>query len=92
LGSYLVLDPKVEHRLFCHITSNWRGQPLTDHQVVVSLIGSTTTSTGLVVHARLDHQEYAKGRKISNAEMATLNLKPHRFHGEWNYEIHPRRK
>jgi hypothetical protein len=83
---------KVEHRLFCHITSNWRGKPLTDHQVVVSLIGSTTTSTGLVVHAKLDRHQYAKGRKISQAEMATLNLKLNRFHGEWNYEIHPRRK
>jgi hypothetical protein len=82
---------KVEHRLFCHITSNWRGKPLTDYQVVVSLIGSTTTSTGLVVHAQLDGRQYVKGRKITNVEMATLNLKPHRFHGEWNYEIHPRR-
>jgi transposase len=81
---------KVEHRLFCHITSNWRGQPLTDHQVVVSLIGSTKTATGLVVHARLDRRQYDKGRKISDKEMATLNLKPHRFHGDWNYEIHPR--
>lgn len=81
---------KVEHRLFCHITSNWRGKPLTDHQVVVSLIGSTKTSTGLVVHARLDQRQYHKGRKISDKEMATLNIKPHRFHGEWNYEIHPR--
>ncbi len=81
---------KVEHRLFCHITSNWRGQPLTDHQVVVSLIGSTKTSTGLVVHARLDQRQYLKGRKISDKEMATLNIKPHRFHGDWNYEIHPR--
>lgn len=81
---------KVEHRLFCHITSNWRGKPLTNHQVVVSLIGSTTTSTGLVVHARLDQRQYHKGRKISDKEMATLNIKPHRFHGEWNYEIHPR--
>jgi hypothetical protein len=81
---------KVEHRLFCHITSNWRGQPLTDHQVVVSLIGSTKTSTGLVVHARLDHRQYNKGRKISDKQMATINIKPHRFHGDWNYEIHPR--
>jgi len=83
---------KVEHRLFCHITSNWRGRPLTDHQVVVSLIGSTKTSTGLVVHARLDRRQYNKGRKISAKEMATINLKRHRFHGDWNYEIHPRRK
>ena len=82
---------KVEHRLFCHITSNWRGQPLTDHQVVVSLIGSTKTSTGLVVHARLDQRQYHKGRKISDKQMATLNLKPNRFHGDWNYEIHPRK-
>ena len=82
---------KVEHRLFCHITSNWRGKPLTDHQVVVSLIGSTQTSTGLVVHARLDSRQYQKGRKISDKDMATLNIKPHRFHGDWNYELHPRR-
>ncbi len=81
---------KVEHRLFCHITSNWRGRPLTDHQVVVSLIGATKTSTGLVVHARLDRRQYAKGRKIKDKEMATLNLKRQRFHGDWNYEIHPR--
>ena len=81
---------KVEHRLFCHITSNWRGQPLTDHQVVVSLIGSTTTATGLVVHARLDQRQYNKGRKIKDKDMATINIKPQRFHGDWNYEIHPR--
>jgi hypothetical protein len=81
---------KVEHRLFCHISSNWRGQPLTSHQVVVQLIGHTTTSTGLEVHARLDRRTYEKSLKISDAQLATVNLKPHKFHGEWNYEIRPR--
>ena len=81
---------KIEHRLFCHITSNWRGQPLVDHQVVVQLIGDTTTTTGLEVHARLDRRTYQKGLKITDSQLATLNLKPHKFHGEWNYSLHPR--
>jgi transposase len=81
---------KIEHRVFCHITSNWRGQPLETHQIVVDLIGSTRTATGLVVKAKLDAHAYAKGRKVTPAEMRTLNLTPSRFHGEWNYVIHPR--
>jgi transposase len=81
---------KIEHRLFCHITRNWRGVPLESHQVVVNLIGSTKTRTGLEVHCRLDAKEYPQGRKISDAEMATLNLKRNAFHGDWNYELRPK--
>lgn len=81
---------KIEHRLFCHITRNWRGVPLESHQVVVNLIGSTRTSTGLEVHCQLDAREYAKGRKVSDDDMAAINIKHNAFHGEWNYEIRPR--
>jgi Rhodopirellula transposase DDE domain len=81
---------KIEHRVFCHVTRNWRGQPLETHEIVVNLIGSTTTTTGLKIHAELDTSHYAKGRKVTAAEFATLNIKPCRFHGEWNYVIHPR--
>lgn len=82
---------KIEHRVFCHITSNWRGQPLETHQIVVDLIGSTRTTTGLVVKAKLDAQAYQKGRKVTKAEMQTVNITPQRFHGEWNYVISPRK-
>jgi transposase len=80
---------KIEHRLFCHVTRNWRGQPLESYEVVVNLIGSTTTDTGLTVHAKLDATSYEKGRKVDDEEMAVVNLKPSRFHGEWNYVIRP---
>lgn len=80
---------KIEHRLFCHITSNWRGKPLLSYEVVVSLIGSTTTETGLRVYATLDATKYQKGRKVSPDELARLCLVPSRFHGEWNYTIMP---
>jgi transposase len=83
---------KIEHRLFCHITSNWRGQPLESYQVVIDLIGSTRTQTGLVVKAMLDDHTYRKGRKVTNAEMNSLNITPCRFHGDWNYVINPRLK
>ena len=83
---------KIEHRVFCHITSNWRGQPLETHQIVVDLIGSTRTKTGLVVKAKLDAKAYPKGRKVTKAEMQSVNIIPTRFHGEWNYVIHPRNK
>ena len=83
---------KIEHRVFCHITSNWRGQPLETHQIVVDLIGSTRTKTGLVVKAKLDAKAYPKGRKVTKAEMQSVNINPSRFHGEWNYVIHPRNK
>jgi Rhodopirellula transposase DDE domain len=80
---------KIEHRLFCHVTRNWRGEPLVTHEVVVSLIGATTTESGLKVYARLDGSQYEKGRKVSDEEFDAVNLQPHRFHGEWNYTIHP---
>lgn len=81
---------KIEHRLFCHITRNWQGVPLETLEVVVQLIGATRTTAGLEVHAWLDQGDYPKGRKVTNAEFAELHLIPNKFHGEWNYEIHPR--
>jgi hypothetical protein len=81
---------KIEHRLFCHITRNWRGVPLETLEVVVESIGATTTEAGLEVHAWLDADEYEKGRKVSDEELAACNIKRNTYHGEWNYEIHPR--
>ncbi len=78
--------------LFCHITQNWRGTPLETLEVVVESIGATTTATGLEVHAWLDQQTYEKGRKVSDQQLAECHLKTNTFHGEWNYEIHPRKK
>ena len=80
---------KVEHRLFSFISSNWRGEPLRDYETIVRLIASTTTAKGLTVTCRLDRRKYPAGRKISDEEMAGINIKPLRFHGEWNYTIHP---
>lgn len=80
---------KIEHRMFCHITQNWRGHPLVSHEVIVSLIGRTTTSKGLKVHAELDPASYDTGRKVSQEEFADLNLTRHPFHGEWNYALTP---
>jgi len=81
---------KIEHRLFCHITQNWRGRPLTSRMAVVELIAATTTKTGLKVCCELDTKTYAKGIKVSDAQMATLNIKGDAFHPEWNYTISPR--
>lgn len=81
---------KIEHRLFCHITRNWAGEPLETAEVVVESIARTTTETGLEVHTWLDENQYEKGRKVSDAELGECKIKRHRFHGEWNYEIHPR--
>ncbi len=81
---------KIEHRLFCHITHNWQGVPLETLEIVVNLIGSTKTKQGLEVHAWLDGQKYEKGRKISNAQLAEIHIKRNKFHGDWNYQIHPR--
>src|SRR5215207_8392707 len=75
---------------FAFITQNWRGKPLLTHQVIVQLIASTTTRTGLTVRCRLDRSAYAKGVRVSDAEMAALNLQPAAFHGDWNYTIRPR--
>lgn len=80
---------KIEHRLFSHITMNWRGRPLISHDVVVNLIGATATQSGLRVKATLDKKKYPKGIKVTDAEMETLNLTPHPFHGEWNYSLKP---
>jgi broad specificity phosphatase PhoE len=82
---------KIEHRLFCHITQNWRGRPLATLETLVELIGNTRTVAGLRVKAKLDERSYPTGTKISTAEMRSLALVPHRFHGEWNYELRPRR-
>jgi len=81
---------KIEHRLFCHITQNWRGRPLTSRLAIVELIAATTTTTGLTVRCELDENSYAKGVKVSDAEMAALNITPDAFHPEWNYTIAPR--
>ncbi len=82
---------KIEHRLFSFISSNWRGEPLRDYQTIVNLIGSTTTAKGLTVTCRLDRRKYPTGRKVSAQEMKQVNLKPNKFHGEWNYVIEPHR-
>ena len=83
---------KIEHRLFCHITQNWRGRPLTSRTAIVELIAATTTKTGLTVRCELDENTYAKGVKVSDAEMAALNITGDAFHPEWNYTIAPRPK
>lgn len=81
---------KIEHRLFSFITQNWRGKPLESHATIVKLISSTTTSTGLKVFCELDDHAYEKGVKVTDEQMAQINIKPHEFHGEWNYTIRPR--
>lgn len=81
---------KIEHRLFCRITQNWRGRPLIDRAAVVELIGATTTKTGLKVECALDTRTYQKGVKVSDAQMASLNITGDDFHPEWNYTIKPR--
>jgi hypothetical protein len=81
---------KIEHRMFCHITQTWRGKPLISRQTVVELIASTTTKAGLAVRCELDTRTYPKGIKVTDAEMATLNIKGDTFHPEWNYTISPR--
>ena len=82
---------RIEHRLFCHITQNWRGKPLMDRISIVELIGATTTKTGLKVECALDTRTYEKGIKVSHAEMASLDITGDAFHPEWNYTIKPRR-
>jgi hypothetical protein len=81
---------KIEHRLFCHITENWRGRPLRTFETVVDLIGHTRTAAGLRVKAKLDKRRYPTGRIVTRAEMQALALHPHAFHGDWNYELRPR--
>jgi hypothetical protein len=80
---------KVEHRLFSHITMNWRGRPLTSHEVIVQTIAATTTRTGLRVHAELDASTYDTGVKVSDRQMDALPLARHDWHGDWNYTLRP---
>lgn len=81
---------KIEHRLFAHITMNWKGIPLEDYETVVQLIGAVRTDTGLKVKATLDLNEYEKGKKITDDHLNEVNLKRHKFHLEWNYTIKPK--
>ena len=83
---------KVEHRLFSFISSNWRGEPLRNYETIVSLIARTTTAKGLKVRCRLDRRKYAIGTKVSKDDIASVNISPAAFHGEWNYTIRPSRK
>jgi hypothetical protein len=78
---------KIEHRMFCQITRNWRGRPLESRQIVVNLIGSTKTKQGLHIEAQLDEKSYAKGIKVTNKDLAHLAIEHDEFHGEWNYKI-----
>jgi transposase len=81
---------KIEHRMFSHITQNWRGRPLVSHEVVVNLIGSTTTRAGLQIRAVLDSAPYPTKKQVSDDELAAVQISLDSFHGEWNYSIHPR--
>ena len=83
---------KIEHRLFCHVTQNWRGRPLVSHDLIVKLIGSTTTKTGLKVKAALDPAHYESGIKVTDRELDAVRIRRDDFHGEWNYSISPNEK
>ena len=80
---------KIEHRLFSFITKNWRARPLVSYQTIVQLIAATTTDTGLKVQCQIDQNDYQTGVKVSDAEMETINIQRHEFHGDWNYTIKP---
>jgi hypothetical protein len=82
---------KIEHRLFCFITKNWRGRPLASYQTIVNLIASTTTKTGLTVRAALDEKPYEIGIAVTDEQLSQIKIAPNEFHGEWNYTIKPRR-
>jgi hypothetical protein len=82
---------KIEHRLFSFITQNWRGKPLISHQAIVNLIASTTTRAGLIVKAALDTNQYETAIKVTDQELARLRLRSHKFHGDWNYTLTPRK-
>ena len=83
---------KIEHRLFSYIAMNWRGKPLSSLATIISLIGSTTTQTGLRVRSEIDEMRYPKGVVITDEQIASINIERHEFHGDWNYTIHPKRK
>jgi transposase len=82
---------KIEHRMFCHVTENWRGRPLRSLEVIVNLIGNTTTTTGLRIQAALDTNPYPTDLKVSDEELAAVHMTKATFHGEWNYTISPRK-
>ena len=82
---------RIEHRLFCRITQNWRGRPLTDHAAIIELIAATSTRTGLKVETAIDKRAYEKGIKVTNAEMKSLDIRGDAFHPEWNYSVVPRK-
>ncbi len=81
---------KIEHRMFCHITENWRGRPLVSREVVVNLIGHTTTKTGLAIRSALDENRYPTGREVTTQQLESLAIQQDKFHGEWNYTLQPR--
>jgi hypothetical protein len=81
---------KIEHRLFSFISQNWRGKPLISHQVIIDLISATTTTTGLTVKSKIDTNTYEKGLKVSDQQMAEIQLRREKFHGDWNYRLIPR--
>lgn len=81
---------KIEHRLFCHITKNWRARPLTSYEVIISLISHTKTKNGLRVFSELDEKDYALAKKVTNSEMRAINLRPHEINAKWNYTLSPR--
>jgi transposase len=81
---------KIEHRMFCHITENWRGRPLVSREVVVNLLGHTTTKTGLEIHSELNENSYPTGRGVTDQQLEELSIKREKFHGEWNYTLVPR--
>ena len=83
---------KIEHKMFCFISQNWRGKPLVTKQAIVQLIAHTTTRSGLKTMSTLDERTYEKGIKVSDAEMATINLVTNEFQGKWNYSILPHSK
>ena len=83
---------KIEHRLFSHIAMNWRGTPLVALATIVSLIGSTHSRSGLRVRAERDRGQYPSGVPVTDAQLATVRLDRHRFHGDWNYTIHPAKR
>ena len=83
---------KIEHRMFCHITQNWRGRPLVSHDVIINLIANTSTKQGLRIKAELDHAKYPLKTKVTNQELSAVRLIQNQFHGEWNYEIRPTKK
>ena len=80
---------KIEHRMFSHISQNWRGRPLVSHEAIVNLIANTTTSTGLRIRARLDQRKYETERKVTEAQMQAVNIEGDDFHPDWNYVVTP---